>query len=179
AAVHEMKDASNALESTSSEVLRGATQQLQRTQTQVENVAQTERSVDGLRQRFQRAHSAAESVVELAGRSEESSRTGRAAVEQALSHLSELGLQVEQSSRVLGHLVDRTSQVARIIDAVRDLSSESKMVALNAAIVASRAGVVGTGFAVVAGEIRALAERSQRATADVQDILEEIQRAAS
>jgi HAMP domain-containing protein len=97
AAVHEMKDASSALETTSSEVLRGATQQLQRTHTQAESVAQTERSVDGLRQRFQRAHAAAESVVELAGRSEESSRTGRAAVEQALSHMSDLGVQVEQS----------------------------------------------------------------------------------
>lgn len=178
AAITEMKDASIALESTSSEVLRGTTRQLERTQTQVENVAQTERGVDGLRQRFQRARAAAESVVELAGRSGESSRSGRAAVEEALTHMSELGRQVEQSSRVLTHLVDRTSQVARIIDAVRDLSSESKMVALNAAIVATRAGVAGTGFAVVAGEIRALAERSQRATGEVQQILEEIQRAA-
>ena len=93
--------------------------------------------------------------------------------------MTELGVHVEQSSRVLGQLIDRTSQIARIIDAVRDLSAESKMVALNAAIVASRAGVAGTGFAVVAGEIRALAERSQRATAQVQDILEEVQRAAS
>jgi len=179
AAVQEMKDASNALQTTSSEVLAGATQQLQRTHSQVESVAQTERSVNGLRERFQRAHAAAESVVELAGRSEESSRTGRAAVEQALAQMGELGVHVEQSSRVLAQLVDRTSQVARIIDAVRDLSSESKMVALNAAIVASRAGVAGTGFSVVANEIRALAERSQRATAEVQDILEEIQRAAS
>jgi methyl-accepting chemotaxis protein len=179
AAVREMKDASNALESTSSEVLRGTNQQLQRTQTQVESVAHTERSVDGLRQRFQRAHAAAESVLELAGRSEQSSRSGRDAVQQALAQMSELGQQVEQTSRVLAELVDRTSHIARIIDAVRDLSAQSKMVALNAAIVASRAGTAGTGFAVVATEIRALADRSQRATAEVQNILEEIQRAAS
>jgi methyl-accepting chemotaxis protein len=179
AAVREMKEASSALETTSSEVLRGTNQQLQKTQVQVESVANTERSVDGLRQRFQRAHAAAESVLELAGRSEKSSRTGRDAVQQALEQMTELGQQVEQTSRVLGQLVDRTSQIARIIDAVRDLSSESKMVALNAAIVASRAGTAGSGFAVVANEIRALAERSQRATAEVQGILEEIQRAAS
>jgi methyl-accepting chemotaxis protein len=178
-AVQEMKEASNALESTSAEVLRGTNQQLQRTQTQVESVAQTERSVGGLRERFQRAHAAAESVLELAGRSEKSSRSGRDAVQQALVQMTELGQQVEQTSRVLAQLVDRTLQIARIIDAVRDLSSESKMVALNAAIVASRSGSAGTGFAVVATEIRALAERSQRATAEVQGILEEIQRAAS
>ena len=180
AAVREMKDASGALESASTEVLHGATRQLQRTKTQAQRVGDGAAAVPVGRQRFQRVDAAAESVVELAGRSEESSRTGRAAVEQALTHVSELGLQVEQSSRVLGQaLVHRTSQVARIIEAVRDLSSESKMVALNAAIVASRAGVAGTGFAVVAGDIRALAERSQRATGEVQEILEEIERAAS
>ena len=181
AAVREMKDASGALESASTEVLHGATRQLQRTKTQAQSVSETERSVDGLRQRFQRAHAAAESVVELAGRSEESSRTGRAAVEQALTHVSELGLQVEQSWRVLGQLVDRTSQVARIIEAVRDLSSESKMVALNTAMSSTRpiAGVAGTGSGGIEGGIRALAERSQRATGEVQEILEEMPRAAS
>jgi methyl-accepting chemotaxis protein len=60
---------------------------------------------------------------------------------------------------------------------VNDLAEQSNLLAVNAAIEAARAGEAGRGFAVVAGEVKALADQSKQATAQVRQILGEIQRA--
>src|SRR5437867_10769470 len=59
------------------------------------------------------------------------------------------------------------------------LAGPAGLLALNAAIEASRAGEHGRGFAVVAGEVKALADQSKKATAQVRQILGEIQKATN
>src|SRR5262249_55021191 len=74
---------------------------------------------------------------------------------------------------------EQTQHIGDIITSVRDIADQSRMLALNAAIEATRAGEHGRGFAVVAAEIRALAEQSYAATAEVRGILSEVQRLTS
>ena len=176
AVVAEMRDAAVALESTSEEVFDGATRQLEHSRAQAASAAETERNVDSLRDRFQRAQTNAQSVLDLAASSTASSREGQESIALAVRAVSELGEQIDANTRTLQDLVERTRHVGRIIDAVRDLSAESKMLALNAAIVSSKSGTAGTGFTVIAHEVRALADRSQHSTAQVQEILAEILR---
>ena len=176
--VTQLKVAAHSLSDSSTEVLRSADDQLERANRQAVGVTETGATCTELREIFQQARDKAEGVVELARVSETNSSGGDSAVQQAVRAMEDMREQVNATASTLDILVQQTKAIGDIIDVVNDLAEQSNMLALNAAIEAARAGEAGRGFGVVASEVRTLAEKSQQSTAQVQNILDDVEKAA-
>ncbi|MGX5736250.1 methyl-accepting chemotaxis protein [Bosea thiooxidans] len=76
-------------------------------------------------------------------------------------------------------LTEAADKVRAVLDFIGEIAARTNLLALNATIEAARAGAAGRGFAVVAGEVKTLAEQTQKATRDIAETLADIRAAAA
>ena len=96
-------------------------------------------------------------------------------VEGTIGVMRQIAQRVKGLSSTVELLGQRSDQIGEIIGTIEDIADQTNLLALNAAIEAARAGEQGRGFAVVADEVRALAERTTRATREIGDMIKAIQ----
>lgn len=66
--------------------------------------------------------------------------------------------------------LEATNKIAEKIKIINSIAEKTDILAINAAIEAARAGEHGKGFAVVAAEVRKLAETSQKAAVEINNL---------
>jgi len=105
----------------------------------------------------------------------EAAQAGAEIVRDTVEGMNRIAEKVRGSSEVVRQLGARSEQIGEIVGTIEDIADQTNLLALNAAIEAARAGEQGRGFAVVADEVRALAERTTRATREIGEMIKNIQ----
>jgi methyl-accepting chemotaxis protein len=111
-----------------------------------------------------------------AQRASHTAQIGAQVVEKTVTVMGQIASRVHETARTVESLGARSDQIGAIIGTIEDIADQTNLLALNAAIEAARAGEQGRGFAVVADEVRALAERTTRATKEIGEMIKAIQR---
>jgi methyl-accepting chemotaxis protein len=114
-------------------------------------------------------------AAEGAERASKSAQHGSSVVEGTITVMNQIAEKVHESAKTVESLGARSDQIGAIIGTIEDIADQTNLLALNAAIEAARAGEQGRGFAVVADEVRALAERTTRATREIGEMIKAIQ----
>ncbi|MDJ0718430.1 MAG: methyl-accepting chemotaxis protein [Prochloraceae cyanobacterium] len=100
---------------------------------------------------------------------------GENAVERTVKGMVGIRETVAQTAKKLKRLGESSQKISTVVNLINNFTEQTHLLALNASIEAAHAGEVGRGFAVVAEEVRGLAQRSAEATAEIEEIVANIQ----
>lgn len=141
---------------------------------QLEETKQTFDSLEALAESINRTIAY---VGDMAVESEKTKRIG----EESIHNVEELQRTTQSSDETMhnvgetvSELIEEIKQVQSILELIRDISEETNLLALNASIEAARAGEAGRGFAVVANQVQKLADQTNEATTQVDEVINRI-----
>jgi len=149
-------------------VSNGASEQVQAIKQTLEKIHALTELIAGVEMRATQAEAQVESTNQVL-------IEGDAAMNSTVEGFTAIRETVAETSEKVQQLGEASQKISKVVKLISGFANQTNMLALNASIEAARAGEEGQGFGVVANEVRALAQRSAKATTEVRQLIEEIQ----
>ena len=156
-AIGQVKQSSEVLERTASEIESGNIQLSQRTEEAASSLEETASSMEEMTSTVKQNADNTRQANQLAINTREQAEKGGEVLSKAVDAMSEI--------------TTSSKKIADIIGVIDEIAFQTNLLALNAAVEAARAGEQGRGFAVVASEVRTLAGRSADAAKEIKGLI--------
>jgi methyl-accepting chemotaxis protein len=165
---------------------KSVSQNVSQNQTTMQNVSDgTSEQVFAIAQTLERIHTLTESIAGVGMRAVQAEAQvaaanqalieGDAAMNSTVEGFTAIRETVAETADKVQQLGEASQKISKVVKLISGFANQTNMLALNASIEAARAGEEGQGFGVVANEVRALAQRSAKATTEIRQLIEEIQ----
>lgn len=175
----EVRNGVNVLGTSAAEILSTVTEISTGAAETATSVSEITTTVEEVRQTSMVSSQKANSLMMSSQKAADSVEKGRESVNEVIVSMKKIDNQMNLISETVLKLAEQNRTISEITSSVSDIADQSNLLAVNAAIEAAKAGEHGRGFTVVAQEIRSLADQSKKATAQVKEILNEINKSVN